>query len=636
MHHARPVRLPRIPPRRGFSPLVTGLVSSVATVLVLAGAAHAEEVVLHSGKVRRGKIVDQDKQFVIVETSLGRLRIERTQIARILEDGTLARESAAHEAGSGTSGEPTTQPPTQRPPDPPAQQPDASGGETPIPEPVAAPMPTPLPESARPSVGEPTGDDAAPTGLGAAPRRVAEERAQALDAAERLRRRRDRRIVRRTAPGDATTSTAMSRAVEPAETATTATIGGRDLVRVPRGTNVIVFEPPQQFEKASGAIEIGRRSFAAMEIAGVATARLRIPVGDEGTRLVLNLAKVKRHIEVTQPDKRVSMLEGINAGDWLRVVNEAGEVTSGRLESIVNGHVRLDGFDDELKAESSFVPVRSICQIDGLVHDTAAQLALLDLSEGEPLSVTFWPDGREILGRYVKTEPHELALDVDGDGEPDEATPRLAPLAEVRRVPMRHRDLAAQLRPGFVVRVDFAEDLPDALVERTTLGRVLSLTAHAVSIETPSGAIVVPFAGLEKLEVISEHAERAIDRWSAKVPMADAVGGLKILPGSPAAEGRALDASSGVSAVTDGVVVTHVFVTAPFDGEVFGTRVGAPASRAGSDLDIRFDTSVTPHDAGTGIAEPRELLSDTVEGLRIALLVDPAGFVTAIEISAAE
>ena len=36
----------------------------------------------------------------------------------------------------------------------------------------------------------------------------------------------------------------------------------------------------------------------------------------------------------------------------------------------------------------------------------------------------------------------------------------------------------------------------------------------------------------------------------------------------------------GVSAVTDGRVVTHVFVTAPFDGEVFGIRLGERATEA--------------------------------------------------------
>ena len=76
--------------------------------------------------------------------------------------------------------------------------------------------------------------------------------------------------------------------------------------------------------------------------------------------------------------------------------------------------------------------------------------------------------------------------------------------------------------------------------------------------------------------------------------------------------------------MTDGKVVRHVFITAPFTGPVFGMHVGDRLSDAQDLTDLRFDTFVTPHRTSAAEAAPAEAVSNSLEGLRVTLLLDPA------------
>src|SRR5262249_14355492 len=140
-----------------------------------------------------------------------------------------------------------------------------------------------------------------------------------------------------------------------------------------------------------------------------------------------------------------------------------------------------------------------------------------------------------------------------------------------------------------IVRAKSAEEFPDARVERDVVGRVVAITPYAMTLDTPDGLLALPFEAVVGLDAVDPDPSTAKPLRKSTCP-----GPRPVLPGDPAAKAKGLDAAKGVTAVTDGDVVRHVFVTAPFAGEVFGVRLRDKAEQARERTDLRFDTVVVP------------------------------------------
>lgn len=588
------------------------LVLAAAGTLLAAADARGDEVVLKSGKVRKGRVVSEDARFVVIESRFGPIRIAASEVVEVRRDAPR---------GEDTQKEP---PKTDQP----APAPVPAGDGT-------AERPTDSPEEvATPPAGEAGDADAS-----AEPGGDATAAAEAVSAepgsgppSDRLRRLRASRVVRRT-----TAAEEPQAAPAPKDEPET-TIGGRALGTVPKGTEVIVFQPPRPFEAAPGTIEIGKRTLARMEMAGSASAWMTTSGADGEQRIVIRLADVKRHVEVTSPDARMRLFEGINPGDWVRLTTTSGETVQGRLVEAADGAVQLTTVAADQSTARSTIAVETLVSVDGMLRDSAAELALADVAAGELLAVTFWPGGEQIMGRHVESPANVLSLDVDDDGVGDRTLLRDGPLAEVRRVPARLRELATHLRPGHVVEVTYRDDTPDAGVRQTTLGAVEALTAFALAVRQGDGseAAVVPFDAVAELLLVENDPEAEIARWNSRVPREVALAELPVLPGMSEKEAAGLQLPEGVSTVSDGLTVSHVFVAAPFAGELFGLRVGEPDSQSTRRSSLRFDTKVVPRVAGGSTPQPRQQISDSIEGLRVVLLSDDMGVVTGIEISQAE
>ena len=595
-------------------PSLAALLLGVAALLLTADA-RADEVVLKSGKIRKGDVVSEDARFIVLESPLGRIRIPATEVVEIRRD-----ES---DGGVGERTElPTVPPATDTPA---ADTPDADRPRI------------SRPRIARPTTSRPEDETEDEIPDETENEETAEHMAPVADAgddssapSDRLRRLRASRVVRRTTAPDPDVEKT------PDEPRTESTIGGRVLGKVPKGTELIVFQPPRPFEPAPGAIELGKRTLATMEMAGSASAWLKTAGADGEQRIAIRLADVKRHIEVTSPESRARLFEGINAGDWVRIQTTSGVVIQGRLDALGNGVVQLATVDRERGTVKTPVGIDAIVSVDGVIRDSAAELALTDIDAGELLAVTFWPTGDHIMGRHVEGAASVLSLDLDDDGASDTTVLREGPLAEVRRVPARHRELAVKLRPGNVVRVTYRDDYPDAAVRRTTLGSIEALTAFALAIRDGEEAVIVPFDGVSDLVLIEDDPVEEIARWNEHMPRSVAAEELAILPGMTAQEAAQIPKEDGVSTVSDGRMITHVFVSAPFSGEALGVRIGEPVSQATRRSPLRFDTSIIPRVIEGAPPEPRQLVSESVEGLRVVLLADGLGVVTSIEISLAE
>ncbi len=570
---------------RPFAPRLALAGAALLVTAWCAAPAHAEEIVLRNGKTREGRIVVRDEHYVVLETALGRIRIALADIETIrTDDGKDEKVDAA------------------RPPE--TDDGVRHAGDD-------SERPTPLPADA---------DAAGAGGTGGADAEAAEER---------LRRLRQSRVVRRTSSGDDEQPVATTDTPAPPETS----IGGRDLVKVPKGTDLIVYEPPKPFAGAPGAIEIGRRTFAKLEMVGSASAWLAVPAAAGTERVPMRLADVKRHLEVKSPDARLRIFEGINAGDWLRVRCADGSEVCGRLAGFDATSVKLVGYGERGVETPHSVAASDVVRVDGLIRDSAARLALTELVDGEPLAITFWPQGDQLFGRYVKSGADTLGLDLDGDGAADQVVARSGPLAEVRRAPPRFRDLSVHLRAGDVVRVAYREDFEAASVKRTTVGRIMALTAFALSLETEDGASVVPFEGVQELVLIEVDADDELARWHTPLDPLQYRGDLPVLPGDDVQIARELDASCGISTLNDGRTVTHVFVAPPYGSEAFGVRVGEPVTQALRRSLLHFETTVTPRPRADAPREPTEIISESVKGLRVVVLADSLGAVTAVEIS---
>jgi len=589
MHDPSPASLIRRPSHPLRFALLLGLAS-----LLFAGAARADEVILKSGKVRRGDVISEDERFVVLESRLGRIRIPASEVAEVRR-------------GEGEADEPAT---------------DDPSGETP-------PAPEPEPDETNGSHETPDYSGSSETG-DAEPTSVVGDVEPDTGPSDRVRRARAARVVRRTTAPERDVATTAT------DTPKKTTIGGRVLGKVPAGTQVIVFQPPRPFEPAPGAIEIGKRTLATMEMAGRTSAWLTTAGAEGDQRIAIRLADVKRHVEVRTPEARMRLFEGINAGDWVRLLTTSGLPLQGRLDSLADGVVHLDTVDKKSGVSRTSLPLDDIVTVDGVIRDTAAELALSDIANGELLGVTFWPSGDHVMGRHVAGPSSVLSLDLDSDGKADRTILREGPLAEVRRIPARHRELAQLLHPGNVVRVTYRDDHPDAAIRRTTLGAIEALTAFAIAIRYESEAVIVPFDGVSELILIEDGPDVEIAKWHERIPLESAQEEMAVLPGMSVKEVELLSLDDGISTVSNGETITHVYVAAPFPSETLGIRIGEPVSQATRRSMLRFDTNIMPRIRTDAPTEPRQLISESIDGLRVVILADGLGVVTGIEISQAD
>lgn len=304
-----------------------------------------------------------------------------------------------------------------------------------------------------------------------------------------------------------------------------------------------------------------------------------------------------------------------------------GTVTSGRFVSVDEEHARLSVPSDDGTPSLVDVNLATIVQMDGLVPTASVTRTLADLEPGEPVGIVLWPEAKEIVGRFVDRMEHAVRIDQDGDGDPETILAVEAPIADVRRIPTQWRAMARTLRSDAIVRVRGFEEFPDARVERVFTATVASVTAYAVCVRLEDGCAVVPFESLVSLEEAS-RSDAAADSRRLEASAVE----LPVLPGAASADVQGKSLPDGVSFVSDGRSVTHVYVAAPYDRNVCGLRVGTAASEVLPYAEVNFGTEVMPK-GGDPAERRRELISETVDGLRITAYVDARGTIGALEIT---
>ncbi|MCE9634450.1 MAG: hypothetical protein K8T90_01990 [Planctomycetes bacterium] len=609
---------------------------ALAAVLAAATAVRADEIVTRTGSRYEGRIVSEDPTHFVIETAdLGTLRVPRADVAKINgKDVVEATPKQTTPAVKSPSPSPSASP-SPSPSSSPPPSPSASGGAT---APAgaargAAANGSGTPSTAAPGAQTPVAEDAA----AAAKRRDDEAKAraeqEASDAAARLARRKAATLKRRTDPG-------ADRAVAEAPPVKSESelrreqeresVGGAQLAKSARGTQVIVFEPPAAFAAATSGLVLGRRSWTRFDLGGASSASLTMTVADAPRRLTLRLADVQRHVTVKDESSRVRLLEGVDEGDWLRILLDDGTTASGRFGGVEGSSVRLSLPVDEGAPKAVDVPCAHVVQVDGLLRSVGVDRALADLERDEPVGLVYWPDGRELVGRFVDRMEHQLRLDTDADGEADTIVPLDGPIAEVRRIPLQWRPMARTTAVGGRVRLRGGESYGDARVERSFASVVEAVTAYAVAVKTDDGCAIVPFDSVVAWEPATEA-----DVFAAARRFTPESVGLPILPGMPAAAAHALleSLAKGISFVTDGTVVTHVYVAPPYARDVLGLRVGTSADENLSAAEIWFGTDVKPKPVDDGDDRARELISESVDGLRVTAYVDPKGPISAIEIT---
>jgi hypothetical protein len=503
-------------------------------------------------------------------------------------------------------------------------------------EPAAPAAPaTAAPDAAAQDTTDPASPDALAKALVAeeeARRKAVEEakrraEQEALDAAERLARRKAATLRRRTDPGAERAPVAPVNETEIQREKERETVGGAQLAATAAGTPVIVFEPPRPLPYAPSRMSLGRRTFAQFDLAGSATASLTVHVAERSERLALRLADVQRHVVARNEGSRMRLLEGVSPNDWLRLRLLDGSVVEGRFASVDEAMVHLRVPAAEAPPVATDVEVARIVQVDGLIASPSIVRALADLQADEPVGLVLWPDGREVAGRFRDRMEHHARLDTGGDATPDALVPVDAPIAEVRRIPPHWRQPARELTAGAVVRVRGFEEYPDARVERVYTAPLASVTAWAVAVRLPEGSAVLPFDALVSLDPATSHDTRAATHRLAPEALE-----LPLLPGAPAEAARAAKLPEGISFVTVGATVTHVYVGPTYARGVCGMQVGTVAAESMAVSELSFGTEVLPRTQG-GPDRPRELISETVDGLRVTAYVDGKGHISALEIS---
>lgn len=569
---------------------------AAALLAVLALQAGADEIETKGGATYSGRIVSEDDKAVTIETAaLGRMPIARNDIVRIQRDG-------------------------KAPETPKVTPPDAAG----------------KPKDAAPAPGRP--DEAPkPDDVKSAPAKPADD--ESLSAEDRDARRKASKIVRKTAPQPAKAAEkAAPAAADPSspaapgaapQPAAKPTFGGAQLAQAQRGAWMILFEPPKQLERAPSGIQIGHRSFARLDSAGVASAWLTLPYASGEKRVPISLAQVQRHIVVAPNAPRSRLFEGIDKGSWVRLTLDDETTVQGPLEVAREGAVSLLALKADGTSGKLDVPEEKIVEVDGLMRSTATRLLLSEASTGEQIALTLWPECREILG-VLKERTDKLITIEALDGSVVQV-PVEGPIADVRRVPAKWRQICTGILPDTLLRARSAEDFADSRVERNVIGTVVACTAYALCLSTNDGVLALPFESITDLGAVQDDREAAAAKAAAK---SDHVCQVPVMPGAPAAQAKELDPAAGLSAVTDGKVVTSVFVTAPFGGEVFGIALGNRVSDVTEHSDLRFDTVVVPRRLGDQEPRPTEMLSNSLEGVRVSLLLDAIGTVSAIEITA--
>jgi hypothetical protein len=350
--------------------------------------------------------------------------------------------------------------------------------------------------------------------------------------------------------------------------------------------------------------------------------------GDE--QILTRLADVQRHVTLKMGQSRLArMVEGIDRGAWLRVRLDDGSVVQGMLQSVEGNVLGLQRPKADGTLEGVEVAEEKVIELDGLLRSTSTRLILNDLAAGEPIALMMWPEAREVVG--VLKARTDLLLTVD-TGEGGVVTvPVEGPVAEARRVPAKWRNIVASFSTKTTAHARSAEDFADARVERDLIGTVSALTAYALVLDTPDGVLVLPWDTLTQVSGTDTTSEAALAKPMKKSERAYRI---PVKPGDPADKAKEADAESGVSVVTDGSRVKNVLVSAPYDGDVFGISLGDRVDDAEDRTDIRFDTIVTQRRSGVLDGKPSELISNSLEHVRVTLLLDSSGSVSAIELGA--
>jgi hypothetical protein len=325
----------------------------------------------------------------------------------------------------------------------------------------------------------------------------------------------------------------------------------------------------------------------------------------------------------------MKMIEGIDRGAWLRARLDDGTTVQGVLQAAQDGGLTLQRPAADGSPEMVTVAEDKIIELDGLMRSTSTRLVLNDLVAGEPVALMLWPEGREVVG--VLKERTDLLLTVDtGDG-PAVTVAVDGPVAEARRIPAKWRTIAGGFTTKTTAHAKSVDEFPDAHVEHDLIGAVVAVTAYSLALDTPDGVLVLPWETLTSLAGSESGGEAAAAKAMKKSERSCR---LSVRPGDAAEKAKGLDPETGVSAVTDGNVVRNVLVAAPFDGEVFGIHLGDTVDDAEDRTDLRFDTIVTPRRMGVVDAKPAEMISHSLERVRVTLLLDAAGAVSAIELGA--
>jgi len=608
--------------------LLTALV-----LLAVAAPASADSVTLKDGTVITGTILSKnDKQVVIETAELGAVPLAIREIARIERVEQIGD-------GDGVAKKPAVERPTadDKPvaDEPPAADtgtlPDlGSNADEPDEEWEAPPLPSRFRgRRAFRLVKRPTKSKDGPKAGDAPETPETTDTPESTDTPETP----EMPEVPETTDTPETAETPTPKATdEPADD-----LGGDELREAQPGTTVLVVYKPTQFEPAEEAIEFGRRILADVHVMGVNTGWVSLPMKEGPKRISVRLDRVERHSEVTSASSRALMLEGVSPGDWIRIRLTDGSTVQGRLAGYSAGSIQYEVPEmtgSKGRSTRRSVSVLEVVELDGIQRSIHVYRSLSELQSREPVAITLWPTGEEIVGRVTARNEIVTAIDVDNDRVADRWIHDDMAVAAVRRIPVGFRDAAEKMESGYYARVDTTEEYPDALVDRVERGRVVGLTAYAVCLEEENGVRVLPFGEVTKFQRLEGLDRRMVEEHSADRDPARVSHDLPVLPGEREDEAAEVDESTGVSTLGNGRNVTHVFISAPFEGSVFGLHIGDDAKISAKDCRLAFDTFVHPKPDPEGSYRAPEMVCDVVTGMRVTLLLDPKGAISAIELSA--
>jgi len=411
-----------------------------------------------------------------------------------------------------------------------------------------------------------------------------------------------------------------------------------DAVEIPyedleAGRRVLVLVMGKEHE---GWAESGLRVLGEVEVVG--PKRLKI-VFDPGAGLLgyqwLSRDRIARVIRVMgYPERRILFFDSVAGGSWVEGRNSEGIMFRGRLEGVNEGGLVTVTCPGEGGLKQVSFGLETLRTMRAITRGDEIAEKVKSLVPGEPVSLSIRGTRGEVAGRLTGVTDDFLSLEiVDGA----ETAPRTVEIFTGCAI-LALRTLPDELREGFR---DISRD--DHVTVRTCVEndeeRVrVSITGKFLAADLES----ITLLGRDGLTTVAVGSVRAISRPDpGKVAVliegmeeSNSESTLPILPGMAReeAEKRLPGNPEGIDVVYEDGRVTKIYCRPPYTGPVFGVRIGADLATALEKTDLVFEKQIDPKKEGPAVVST--MLSYTLKGYVVALLVTKRGMVLAMELTA--